>query len=37
LADFSELDTCVCYSICEGTNLVVFLSLFQQDVFLMIF
>jgi hypothetical protein len=30
LADFSELDTCVCRSTCEGTNLVVFLSLFSK-------
>jgi hypothetical protein len=30
LADFSELDTCVWYSTCEGTNLVAFLSLFSK-------
>jgi hypothetical protein len=30
LANFSEFDTCVCCSTCEGTNLVVFLSLFSK-------
>jgi hypothetical protein len=33
LTDFSELDTCVCCSTCEGTNLVVFLSLFSKTFF----
>jgi hypothetical protein len=30
LTNLSELDTCVCCSTCEGTNLVVFLSHFRE-------